>query len=44
MILYVLLCVLLILILGGSYYAYRIAFYSPVKGRNQNIPGRPPKR
>ena len=35
MILYVLLCILLILIFGGCYYAYRIAFYSPVKGREE---------
>ena len=34
MIFLVLLCLLLAVILGGGYYAYRIAFYSPQKGRD----------
>lgn len=33
MILLLLLCLLLAFLLGGSWYAYRKAFYSPVKGR-----------
>ena len=30
-----LLCVILAILLGGGYYAYRIAFYSPLKNRDQ---------
>ena len=33
MTLYILLCLVLAVIFGGSYYAYRIAFYSPTKDR-----------
>lgn len=35
MILYLVLCVLLALIFGGSYYAYYISFYSPMKNREK---------
>lgn len=35
MILLILLCIFLAILLGGSYYAYRIAFYSPMKGRDR---------
>ena len=35
MIFWVTICILLLILLGGGLYAYRIAFYSPVKGRNQ---------
>lgn len=34
----VLLCLLAVAGLGGAYYAYRVAFYSPAKGRDQNKP------
>lgn len=34
MIFYLLLCIVLGIILGGAYYAYRISFYSPMKGRD----------
>ena len=33
MLLLILLCLLVAVVLGGSYYAYRVAFYSPMKGR-----------
>ena len=33
----VLLCLAVIVILGGSWYAYRIAYYAPVKNRNQAV-------
>ncbi len=29
------LCAVLLILLGGAYYAYRIAFFSPMKGRDQ---------
>ena len=32
-----LLCIIVLLMLIGSYYAYRIAFYSPEKGRDQVV-------
>ena len=35
MFLYVLVCLVLVIILGGSWYAYRIAFYSPSKDREK---------
>ncbi len=35
MVLILILCVILIVLLGGSYYAYRIAFYSPKKDRER---------
>lgn len=35
MILYILICLVLAVIFGGSYYAYRIAFYSPTKDREK---------
>ena len=35
MILYILICLVLAIIFGGSYYAYRIAFYSPTKDREK---------
>ena len=35
MILYILLCLVLAVIFGGAYYAYRLAFYSPMKGREE---------
>lgn len=38
MYLFVFLCLLAGICLGGAYYAYRIAFYSPVKGRDQFTP------
>lgn len=34
MILYLILCFILAVIFGGAYYAYRISFYSPMKGRD----------
>lgn len=37
MIYYILLCVILAIVFGGSYYAYRLAFYSPYK-RRQDVP------
>lgn len=33
MTLYILICILLAVVLGGAYYSYRIAFYSPQKDR-----------
>jgi len=38
MYLLVLLCLLAAVFLGGAYYAYRVAFYSPMKGRDQVKP------
>lgn len=38
-----LLCILTILILVGAFYAYRIAFYSPTKGRDQVIKPKDPQ-
>jgi len=35
MLIYLLVILVLALIFGGAYYAYRIAFYSPVKGRDE---------
>lgn len=35
MLLIVLLCVFLAILLGGAYYAYRIAFFSPMKNRDR---------
>ena len=35
MTLYILICVFLAVLFGGSYYAYRIAYYSPAKGREE---------
>lgn len=35
MILYLLVCILLLVLFGGSYYAYRLAFYSPTQGRDE---------
>lgn len=35
MIILILLCIVLAVMLGGAYYAYRIAFYSPKKGRGK---------
>lgn len=35
MILLFLLCILIVVFLGGAYYAYRIAFYSPMKDRDR---------
>lgn len=35
MTIYILLCVILAIIFGGAYYAYRIAFYSPNKDREK---------
>ncbi len=35
MIFLLILCILLAIVLGGSYYAYRVAFYSPQKGRDR---------
>lgn len=35
MILYLLVCLALAVIFGGSYYAYRLAFYSPTKNREE---------
>ena len=35
MVMLVLLCVFLAVMLGGAFYAYRIAFYSPKKGRGE---------
>lgn len=35
MILLLILCVLLAIVLGGSWYAYRVAFFSPKKGRDR---------
>ena len=35
MIILILLCIVLAVMLGGAYYAYRIAFYSPKKGRGR---------
>lgn len=35
MILYLIACLLLAVLFGGSYYAYRVAFYSPNKSRDQ---------
>lgn len=36
MLLFLLLCILAAVLLGGSYYAYRIAFYNPYTGRDGN--------
>ena len=38
-----LLCFITVVILGGSYYAYRIAFYSPLKNRDQVIKPKDPQ-
>lgn len=38
MILYLMVCLLLVLILGASYYAYRKAFFSPMEGRGELKP------
>jgi len=35
MILIILLCLILLLLFGGGYYAYRTAFYSPLRNRDQ---------
>lgn len=35
MILYITACILLLVLLGGAYYAYRIAFYSPNRDRDR---------
>lgn len=43
MTLYILLCILLLAIFGGAYYAYRIAFYSPTKDRKKIPPARGPQ-
>ena len=34
MILYILVCLVLAVLIGGAYYAYRISFYSPMEGRD----------
>ena len=33
--LYILVCLILAVVFGGSYYAYRIAFFSPTKDREE---------
>lgn len=38
MILYLTFCIILAFFLGGAYFAYRKAFYSPLKGRDQEKP------
>lgn len=38
MILYILICVILCILLGGAYFAYRRAFYSPTEGRGEVKP------
>ena len=35
MIIYLLVCLCIALVLGGAYYSYRIAFYSPIKDREK---------
>jgi len=35
MLIYILACLVLAVIFGGAYYAYRIAFYSPIKNREE---------
>lgn len=35
MIFYILACILLAIVFGGAYYAYRIAFYAPMKNREK---------
>lgn len=35
MTLYLIVCTLLAVLVGGAYYAYRVAFYSPMKGRDK---------
>ena len=37
MLFFILLCLLLGLLLGGGYYAYRYAFYSPKAGREDLV-------
>lgn len=36
-------CLIIILILAGSYYAYRIAFYSPIRNRDQVVKPKDPQ-
>lgn len=43
MIIYLIACLILAFIFGGAYYAYRIAFYSPLKGREEIKPVTDPK-
>jgi len=38
MILYILICIFLTVLIGGAYFAYRRAFYSPMEGRNEVKP------
>ena len=37
MTLYILACLVLAVVFGGSYYAYRITFYSPIKDREKKV-------
>lgn len=43
MTLYILVCIVLAVIFGGAYYAYRIAFYSPNKDRDKIPPAKGPQ-
>ena len=38
MILYIFLCIILAVLFGGAYFAYRKAFYSPMEGRGETKP------
>ena len=38
MFLFIILCIVIAILLGGAYYAYRVAFFSPLKGRGEVKP------